>query len=163
MTSVQHLFEAHVAVASLEASIAFYRDVVGLELGYTIAERQAAFFWIGARGRAMLGVWAAGSAPQRFTTHIAFAAALDDVIAAPQALRAAGVAPLDFDGQPTDAPVVIGWMPAACVYFRDPDGHLLEYVAMLPDPPRPEYGVLSWDAWQRRQEGRRSEYSSQSL
>jgi len=72
---------------------------------------------------------------------------VDDVLAAPQALRSAGVTPRDFDGQPTDEPVVIGWMPAACVYFHDPDGHLLEYVAMLPDPPRPECGVMSWHAW----------------
>jgi lactoylglutathione lyase len=160
MTTAHHLFEAHVAVANLDVSIAFYRDVLGLELGYTTPDRQAAFFWIGDRGRAMLGVWAAGSAPQRITTHVAFAATVDEVMAAPQALRSAGVAPLDFDGQPTDAPVVIGWMPAACVYFRDPDGHLLEYVAMLPDAPRPECGVLSWDAWQLRQAERSAEYSN---
>jgi len=151
MTIAQHLFEAHLAVSNLDASIAFYRDVLALDLGYTTPDRQAAFFWIGTRGRAMLGIWAAGSAPQKITTHIAFAVTLEDVLAAPQALQAAGVLPLDFDGQPTRGPIVIGWMPAACLYFRDPDGHLLEYVAMLPDAPHPEYGVLSWDSWQRRQ------------
>jgi lactoylglutathione lyase len=31
----------------------------------------------------------------------------------------------------TAEPSVIGWMPAAAVYFRDPDGHLLEYLPML--------------------------------
>jgi hypothetical protein len=32
---------------------------------------------------------------------------------------------------------VIGWMPAAAVYFRHPDGHLIGYVAMLDEaPPR---------------------------
>jgi lactoylglutathione lyase len=148
--TAQHLFEAHLAVSNLDASVAFYRDVVGLELAYAMPDRQAAFFWIGARGRAMLGVWAAGSAPQKITTHVAFAATLEDVVAAPKALHAAGVVPLDFDGRPTDGPIVIGWMPAACIYFRDPDGHLLEYVAMLSDAPRPECGILSWDAWQRR-------------
>jgi lactoylglutathione lyase len=151
MTIAQHLFEAHLAVSNLDASIAFYRDVLAFDLGYTTPDRQAAFFWIGARGHSMLGVWAAGSAPQKITTHVAFAVTLDAVVAAPQALQAAGVVPLDFDGQPTHGPIVIGWMPAACVYFRDPDGHLLEYVAMLPDAPHPEYGVLSWDAWQIRQ------------
>ena len=156
MTTAQRLFEAHLTVSNLDASITFYRDVLQLELGYTIPDRQAAFFWIGGRGHAMLGVWAAGSSPHKTTTHIAFAASIDAVLAAPQTLRLAGVAPLDFDGRPTDAPVVIGWMPAACVYFRDPDGHLLEYVAMLPDAPRPEYGVVSWDVWQLRR-GRRDE------
>ena len=39
-------------------------------------------------------------------------------------------------------------MPAATVYFRDPDGNLLEYVAMLPDLPKPELGVLPWRMWE---------------
>jgi lactoylglutathione lyase len=50
----------------------------------------------------------------------------------------AGVEPLDFHGQPTNEPSVIGWMPAASVFFNDPDGHLLEYLAMPPHEPRPE-------------------------
>jgi lactoylglutathione lyase len=38
-------------------------------------------------------------------------------------------------------------MPAAAVYFRDPDGHLLEYLAMLDEEPRPDSGVVSWSQW----------------
>jgi lactoylglutathione lyase len=38
-------------------------------------------------------------------------------------------------------------MPAASVFFRDPDGHLLEYVAMLADVPRPEIGVVPYSEW----------------
>lgn len=153
MVRANSLFEAHVTVADLDASVAFYRHVLGLELAHTTTNPDAAFFWIGSRGRAMLGLWAAGGAAQKLTTHIAFAAASDDVLAAPRLLRSAGITPLDFDGHPTDAPVVLGWMPAASVYFRDPDGHLLEYIAMLPDSPRPEWGVVSWYAWQVRQRG----------
>src|SRR3954454_10905595 len=65
------LFEAHLAVADLDASIAFYRDVLGLELAHTVTDRRAAFFWMGARGHAMLGIWAAGPAPQKIvlSTH----------------------------------------------------------------------------------------------
>ena len=44
--------------------------------------------------------------------------------------------------------MVFGWMPALAIYFDDPDGHSLEFIAMLPDPPRPEVGVVSWDEWQ---------------
>ena len=65
-------------------------------------------------------------------------------------LRAAGVEPLDFDRRPTDEPCVFGWMPAAGVFFRDPDGHLLEYLAMLQDEPRPEAGVVHYAEWTRR-------------
>ena len=39
---------------------------------------------------------------------------------------------------------MIGWMPAAAVYFRDPDGHLLEYLAMLDGEPDPERGIVTW-------------------
>jgi lactoylglutathione lyase len=147
LTVADRLFEAHLTVASLDTSIAFYRDRLGLELAHVMPSRSAAFLWIGARGRSMLGLWEAGSAPQKTTTHLAFAAAVDDVIAAPQTLRSAGITPLDFDGAPTDEPVVLAWMPAVSIYFRDPDGHLLEYLAMLDDRPRPDGGVLTWREW----------------
>jgi hypothetical protein len=35
-------------------------------------------------------------------------------------------------------------MPAAAVYFRDPDGHMLEYLTMLEGPARPELGIVPW-------------------
>ena len=50
-------------------------------------------------------------------------------------------------GEPASEPSVIGWMPAAAVYFRDPDGHQLEYLAMLPEPPRPDAGIVTWLDW----------------
>lgn len=72
---------------------------------------------------------------------------------APGALRALGVIPLSFFEQEADEPSVIGWMPAAAVYFRDPDGHLLEYLTMLDEAPRPDLGIVAWSAWQARAEG----------
>lgn len=150
ITPVDRLFEAHLTVSDLDASIAFYRDRVGLELAHVVPDRQAAFFWVGSRGSTMLGLWASGSAPQKTTTHIAFAARLDDVVAAPRVLLSAGITPLDFDGRPTDEPVVLAWMPAASIYFHDPDGHLLEYIAMLAEDPRPDGGVLRWHEWTQR-------------
>ena len=148
MIPVQNLFEVHLSVADLDRAITFYRDAVGFRLAHREPERQAAFFWIGAAGNAMLGLWSAGSAPQRIASHTAFRASLDDVIAAPRTLRAAGITPLDFDGRPTDQPIVFAWMPAASVFFRDPDGHLLEYIAMLPHEPRPEQGIVPWRMWE---------------
>lgn len=150
MTSIariDRLFEAHLIVTDLDASIAFYRDRLGLDLAHVVAARRAAFFWIGARGNSMLGLWQAGAGPQKTTTHVAFAAAADAVIAAPDKLESAGIIALDFNGQPTHEPVVLAWMPAAAVYFHDPDGHLLEYIAMLSGEPRPAAGVVPWHAW----------------
>src|SRR4051812_31791484 len=125
---VRGLFEAHLLVADLQRSIAFYRDVVGLPVALEVPERAAAFHWVGEPGRSMLGLWSAGSAPMGMRLHLAFDATLDDVVAAPARLEAAGVAPLSFFGTPTAEPSVIGWMPAAAVYFLDPDGHQLEYL-----------------------------------
>ena len=147
MIAVQDLFEAHLTVTDLDRSVEFYRDVVGLQLAYVTAARQAAFFWIGPAGNAMLGLWSGGVGPQRMTMHIAFRVSPAEVIAAPAVLRSAGITPLDFEGQPTDEPVVIAWMPALSVFFRDHDGHLLEYIAMLPDTPRPDDGIVPWHAW----------------
>jgi lactoylglutathione lyase len=147
MISVDGLFEAHLAVTDLDKSRAFYSEVVGLRLAHVESARQVAFFWIGSPGNAMLGLWGAGPAPQRVTSHIAFRVNVADVSGAPAALRVAGITPLDFYGRPTDQPIVFAWMPAASVFFNDPDGHLLEYIAMLPQEPRPEYGIITWRMW----------------
>jgi GNAT superfamily N-acetyltransferase len=82
--------------------------------------------------------------------HIALRAALSDVLAACDGLRAKGVTPLSFFGAETSEPSVIGWMPAAAVYFRDPDGHQIEYLAMLEDAPCAERGIVPWSEWASR-------------
>ena len=141
------LFETHLTVADLARSVAFYRDVVGLPLALELPDRGAAFFWIGGPGEAMLGLWSLGSSPLGLSLHLAFTASLDDVLGACGRLRSLGVTPLSFHATETDEPSVIGWMPAAAVYFRDPDGHLLEYLAMLDEPARAERGIVSWSEW----------------
>lgn len=141
------LFEAHLAVRDTGRSLAFYRDVVGLEPALELPGRGAAFLWAGGPGRTMLGLWSLGSAPLGVSSHVAFATPLDAVLAAPARLRALGVTPRSFAGDESDEPSVIGWMPAAAVYFEDPDGHLLELIAMLDGPPRPEAGAVGWTEW----------------
>jgi lactoylglutathione lyase len=46
-----------------------------------------------------------------------------------------------------DEPIVHGWMPAAAVFFKDPDGHLLELIADLNDPPRPDFLYRPLSEW----------------
>ena len=149
---VHGLFETHLTVGDLARSIDFYRDVVGLELAIEIPERAVAFFWIGEPGRSMLGLWSLGSAPLGLTLHVAFAVSLHDLLDAPERLAAHGVTPLTFFNDVATEPSVIGWMPAAAVSFRDPDGHLLEYLAMLDDEPDPDAGIIPWSEWTRRDE-----------
>lgn len=99
----------------------------------------------------MLGIWETGTSPVRMRLHTAFAVELEKVLEAPGLLRSAGIAPFGFHAEPVDEPVVLAWMPAAAVYFHDPDGHLLEYITMLHDPPDAEAGVMPWSQWRKRQ------------
>src|SRR5215469_6871864 len=114
------LFEAHLNVGELGRSIAFYSDVLGLELAHLNKERGTAFFWIGERGRSMLGLWSGSSSPNVMQLHLAFRVKLEDLPRWQQQLLNAGTVPLDFFGVPTAEPSVIGWMPAASIFFRDP-------------------------------------------
>ena len=125
----------------------FYGDALGLEFAAKFDEPKVAFYWIGGRGQSMLGLWYAGNGPQRMNLHVAFKVELEEVLKAPDRLRSAGIQPLDIAQKPTNEAVVIGWMPAAVVYCSDPDGNLLEYLAMLPEKPRPEVGVIPWSRW----------------
>jgi lactoylglutathione lyase len=147
LPKITGLFETHLTVSDLERSTAFYRDIVGLPVALELPERGTAFFWIGAPGQAMLGIWSLGSAPMGLSLHIALAVSLADVLGACDALRSGGITPLSFFGSETTEPSVIGWMPAAAVYFRDPDGHLIEYLTMLDEPARAERGIIPWSEW----------------
>jgi len=147
---IHDLFETHLTVADLKRSMSFYGETLGLKLAQVFPDRKAAFYWIGRAGESMLGIWETGSAPQRMSLHVAFSVTLDDLLSAPQRLRAANVIPRDFAGNPTDEPVVLTWMPAASLYFHDPDGNLLEFLAMLPGDPRPQLGVVTWSEWKWR-------------
>jgi catechol 2,3-dioxygenase-like lactoylglutathione lyase family enzyme len=153
MIPIHNLFEAHLTVNNLRRSMAFYGGALGLELAHIVPESTAAFYWIGGRGSTMLGLWEVGASPQRLSLHLAFKVDLSDLLQAPQTLRASEIIPLDFNGNPTEEPVVLAWMPAASLYFHDPDLHLLEFISMLPDPPQPELGVTSWTRWVHRHDG----------
>src|SRR5215210_2477791 len=144
---VRRLFESHLTVSDLQLSVNFYRDLIGLTLALEVPERNAAFFWVGEAGDSLLGLWSLGSSPLGITLHVAFEVTLDDLLDAPKRLESQGITPLSFFGAETTEPSVIGWMPAAAVYFRDPDGHLLEYLAMLDEPARPDVGIVDWSTW----------------
>ncbi|HZO58653.1 MAG TPA: VOC family protein [Solirubrobacterales bacterium] len=149
-TPVRGLFETHLTVADVPRATEFYRDVVGFPVALELPERNAAFLWVGDPGRSMLGLWGIGSSVNSMRLHIAFDVALEDALAAPARLRAAGVTPLSFFGAETSEPDVLAWMPAAAVYFHDPDGHLLEYLAMLEEPSRPAAGIVPYSEWVQR-------------
>jgi len=67
--------------------------------------------------------------------------------AIPKRLKDHGIMPLSFFGKESMEPTVIGWMPAAAIYFRDPDGHLIEYLTMLDDRERRPDLIVTWSEW----------------
>ena len=145
--SVLGLFETHLTVSNLQRSIRFYQDIVGLQLALEVSDRNASFFWIGESKSSMLGLWSIGSIPMGLNLHIAFEVTLDNLLEASNRLKANGITPLSFFGEETAEPSVIGWLPAAAIYFRDPDNHLIEYLTMLDHSPRPDLGIISWSEW----------------
>jgi len=88
MIPVRDLFETHLTVADLPRSMSFYGETLGLELAEVFWERKVAFYWIGGRGNSMLGLWEAGTGPQRMSLHLAFRTDLNDLVEAPPRLRA---------------------------------------------------------------------------
>lgn len=54
---IKGLYETHLFVENLERSIAFYKDVLGLQQCYYEEGRRASFFRIGEPRKAMLGLW----------------------------------------------------------------------------------------------------------
>ena len=141
-----HLYETHLPVRSTEASQRFYLDVVGLEFGYRDPTRDAVFLLIGSNRRSMLGLW--GPSTTRGSDfhecHFAIALPLSELLISSKRLDARGIACQNFMGEETTVPSVIGWMPSAQLYFRDPDGHSVEFISLLDDSPAPTFiGPLS--------------------
>lgn len=158
-------FETHLDVSDLERSLGFYGGVLGLEVAlrrevvdasradaHSRGARRFALLWVGGPGQAMLGLWE--RARERIVPqHFAFEVGLRDLPDLVARLEQRGVEFRDFFQQRTTVPTVFGFIPAASIYFDDPDGHVLELLARLEAPPRPDVGVLSWAEWTRIAEG----------
>lgn len=149
---IKGLFETHLFVENLETSIDFYKNILGLEQCYFEKERRAAFFWIGRPKEAMLGLWEKprGEIDKR---HFAFRCDAEDVLhKSVTFLKHRNLQPYNFLNDGIERPMVFAWMPAIAIYFNDPDGHSLEFIAILDGKPRPELGVISYDEWVKYKE-----------
>lgn len=151
---ITKLFETHLKVKNLERSMEFYGGLLGLELALKEEARRGAFYWLGGQRVTMLGIWenlpwsaVEPSGKPIVVQHIAFETELSDLSHAIGNLKERGISPRNFFDEVTDQPSVFGWIPAASIYFNDPDGHLLEFIAKLPGEPKPEIGIVSLDEW----------------
>ena len=146
-----HLYETHLSVADTDASQTFYTRVVGLKFAHRDRTRDIIFLWAGEHRRSMVGLWGPSTTYGRdfHTSHLAFAISLAELLAAGERLRCSGVTCQDFRGEQTNEPSVIGWMPSAQLYFRDPDGHSVEVIALLDDTPDPSF-IGSLSEWRKK-------------
>jgi lactoylglutathione lyase len=156
MTPYLHhgLYEVHLPVIDLERAVAFYVDKLGFEFGLGVTgESSALLLYNDERTRWMLGLFRVDSVVHRTAAefHISFRVAENDVDSMVPWLNERGIAtehpPHAPIQGPMKEPVVHGWMPAAAVFFRDPDGHLLEFIADLADSPRPDLVYRPLSEW----------------
>lgn len=149
------LYEVHLPVTDLPRSIAFY-EKLGFRLGYGSREDPGALLLCERGGvRWMLGLFRVPEVEHRHPAESHFAlrvpeARVDEMIPYLAGLGIAAVHPETAPASgPMREPIVHGWMPAASVFFRDPDGHLLELIAELSEPPRPDAAYVPLSEWRR--------------
>ena len=144
---IKGLYETHLYVENIEISIDFYKNKLGLEQCYYEEKRKAAFFWIGKPKEAMLGLWQK-SKMEIDKRHFAFRCDIEDVLyKSVDFLKTLNLLPYNFLNDGTERPMVFAWMPAIAIYFDDPDGHQLEFIAVLDEKARPELGIVTYEEW----------------
>ena len=148
------LYEVHLPVIDLDRAIDFYVGKLGFELGFgTRGGSSALLLYTDEETRWMLGLFRVDTVVHRRAAeyHISFRMAEKDVDSMVPYLRDRGIEPVHPPSAPVQGPmnepIVHGWMPAAAVFFRDPDGHLLELIAELTDAPRPEVLYRPLSEW----------------
>ena len=147
------LYETHLPVANTEIAKDFYTTIVGLDFAYRDPTRDIIFLWAASKEQGMIGLWGPGTAygPKNGfarKSHLGFAVSFDQLIAGIKKLKECGIETLGFGGHQTHEPTVIGWMPSAQIYFRDPDGHMLEFISILRDPPDSTF-IGPYSDWER--------------
>jgi lactoylglutathione lyase len=146
-----HLYETHLPVANTERARDFYTNIAGLSFAYRDPNRDIVFLWADKKEKGMVGLWGPNTVygPQTGLDrkcHVAFAISLDQLFATIKRLSQQGIETFGFGGGKSEEPSVIGWMPSAQIYFRDPDGHTLEFINILPDPPDPTF-IGTYSSW----------------
>jgi len=149
---IQGLYEAHLPVSDMEASIHFYQKL-GLELAYT--SEQLAFLWI-EKGKSWLGLWKCDQVKLPYhpsIRHIAFHVDLEDIVKAKAWLKERGIEVREVFGfSPERQPLVLPNNPQAhaALYFCDPDGNVLELISPLRIDVEEAFEMMELDDWYKQ-------------
>lgn len=148
------LYETHLPVTDVARSVDFYVGRLGFDLGFgERGDESVLLLCEDGAARWMLGLFRVDEIRHRHPAeyHVAFRVAAEDADRMVPWLEGRGIRPVHPPTAPRqgpmDEPVVHGWMPAAAVFFRDPDGHLLELVAELDEPARPDVVYRPLSEW----------------
>jgi lactoylglutathione lyase len=147
-------YEVHLPVKDLDRSVDFYVEKLGFKLGFgTRGGTSTLLLYADGNARSMLGLFQVDTVVHRHPAdyHISFRIAEEDVDQMIHYLRERGIEPVHPPNAPVQGPmhepIVHGWMPAAAVFFRDPDEHLIELIAELSDAPRPNFVYRPLSEW----------------
>lgn len=139
------LAEAHLDVSDLDDSIAFY-EKLGMEVVWR--DDNVAFVRV-EEGRSWLDLWQNGK-PEN---HIAFDVSFEDIQDAEAWLADRGVEKREPQGADSN-PFVRPHQGNASLYFEDPDGNSLEFLAWLPEGMDEEWEAkLSLEGYGVEREG----------
>lgn len=118
MPSIAGLYEVAIPVRNLERAEAFYRDVLGFDVGLRDETRRWVFLRIAGQAGMLVLQERAGDLP---ALHFAFSVSPAELDRGRAELMGRGIVCTE--------PQFHAWMPATSVYFTDPDGHDLELCA----------------------------------
>lgn len=149
---IKGLYEAHLPVRDLKRSIEFYTSLE-LELAYKTPK--LAFFWI-LKGQSWVGLWETDKAETPYhpsLRHIAFHVDIEAIRNAKVWLADRGIeGRTAFGFSPEEQPVILPNRPYAhaAVYFHDPDGNSLEFIAPLDFKVEEEFDMMSLAEWDQK-------------
>ena len=118
MVAIDGIYELVIKVADIPRAELFYRELLGLEDGYRDNERDWVFLRCpGGSGMVVLQKERCEIRQQ----HFAFRVGRKEFVRATALLKDRRLI--------SEGPVFHEWIPANSVYFRDPDGHEVEFCA----------------------------------
>lgn len=146
---IKGLYEAHLPVSNLEASIEFYKR---LGLKFAWRDEDTAFFWI-TEGRSWIGLWEGTEVQTPYhpsLRHIAFEVTYEDLKQSLAWLRSLQIDAVPFGSRSTVEPFIRPHQGNASVYFNDPDGNSLELMCHIevPEALKTITSKLSFEEWE---------------